>query len=307
MNFWKRLWTDESGQVGGTEDGTRDADGATDDEGQVDAGEGGDQQNSGEEEGQESFVDPGSLSDELKDSAEFKGMQRAFSKKMNTFRGNEQKIQMLDRMSNDPEYLKQFVTAAAQKVGLQVSNGATASQQSQSDNSLANVVQSALPAEYTEAMPGLSQAIATAIEAATAPIKEQTKQANLDSEKRVQQQNWDRAAQELTESDPEWEDDSDEIGDLWNFLKGGEMFHPVWGNKLTMLRKLARGDSFATTEAANRMRSAVLNKTQTGRNSGQVSMLDIHNQIKQQDRAQNKWETAGNYAREQLRKSGGSG
>lgn len=305
MFYWLwKLWLDERAQVGGTDDSV-EADGATDDT--VDAGDAEDEQNSEQANQEPSFVETEGLSDEIRNSAEFKGMQRAFSRKMNRFKDYEQKIAVLDKLTNDPAFYRQFVEDSARKLGMQVVSPNGNQQQQHANGDLESIVKSSLPPEYAEAIPGLSTAVAKAIEAAVGPIKEQTQKSTMEAQSRMLQQDWDRAAIELTEQDPDWEDSSDDIGDLYEFLKSGSMFHPVWGNKLSILHNLVRGEDHAAVTAIDKMRTAARNKTHTSRNgAGQtLSLQDIQERIKSADTSQGKWDTAGKFALEQLKKTGG--
>lgn len=290
--LWKLL-SDQRGEVGGTEDAT--------DTGDMDAEAGaeGDQQDSPTEGQEESFVDPESLSEDLKNTAEYKGMVRAFSRKMNRFKEAEDKIAILDRIANDADYRRQFVTRAAQQMGMQITESSNGQQQQQAPQN---------PAldQLETALPGLGNALKDLIRSEIAPLKAQAEQSMTETQRRVAQQEWDRAAMELTERDPAWEDSSDDIGDLYEFLKSGQMFHPVWGNKLEILHKLARGEDYAAAEAVSRMRSAAQNKTHTGRHGGgQINITDIHKQITEAPTAQSKWDIAAQYALEEMKRTGG--
>ena len=303
MQWFLKLFFDTLGQIGETQDESDEIGSPEDEDLTEEAATEDDQEADTEADDEEDFVDPGTLSEEMKNSKEFKGMQRAFSKKQSQLREGEQKIQVVDRLTSDLDYRKQFLAAAVKGTGFKLV-AEDASTNGTDPNDLTAIARNALPEGYAEAIPGLDATIAKVVEAALGPMKQGiTAQAEA-ADKREKGQEWQKAADDMGNLDPEWEDDSTEIGEVFDWLKGPQMFHPVYGNKLAALRMLVKGEGAALAGAARRMGDAAKNKTKTGKGGGSVSIMDIHKKIAQSVGSDNKWAAAAAFAEEDLAKKG---
>jgi hypothetical protein len=303
MKWWLKFLFDTLGQIGEAQ-ATDEGDGSAlgEDATEEEATETEDPEDTDREASEDSFVDdPDSVSEEVRNSKEFKGLQRAYQKKLNQLNAGLDKIKVVDQLANDPNYRKRFIMQAAESAGLKVlEDGADKG----SNDDLVSIARSALPEGYADAIPGLDAAIAKVVEATVTPLKKQALEQVQSTEQKLRQKEWNEAVARMNELDPEWEDDSDEMGALSDWLKGTEMSHPLYGDRLQILRRLVKGDGAATAEAARRMSQAARNKSQRRRSGSAPSIVDIQKKIAGLKRSDDKWSAAAAFAEEQLSKKG---
>ena len=299
-----RLLLDTLSQVGESQT-PEDGDGSSEEAeeaSQEEAAESEGTEDSDEIDDEDGFVDdPESISQEVRDSKEYKGLQRAYQKKLDILNADLDKVRIVNQLASDPAYRREFVKHAANGTGLKISEeGAGA----ETPEDLVSIARQALPEGYAEAIPGLDAAIAKVVEATVTPMKKEALAQAQSVENRVQQQEWKKSVERMNAVDPEWEDDSEEMGALSDWLRGTEMTHPIYGDRLQVLRKLVKGDGAATVEAVRRIGGAARNKTQTRQGGGAVSIVDIHKKIAGLERSDDKWAAAAEFADTQLSKKG---
>ena len=209
----------------------------------------------------ESFIDPKDLPEELK--PHWKRMHGAYTKKMQGFADASKKAELVDRFYGDPQFALQTIAQAAQQLGYTLTPPGQATPPpgqvlpvpatGAAPPELVQAIQAALDPSLHWMAPSLANAQWSANQVLRAKVDAQT----FDTE-------YERAAGELGESLPGWEQHEAEMEELYDFLATRQMYHPKFGNKLQLLYNLVTGNAAAVTEAARRMSTAAKSRTTTG-------------------------------------------
>lgn len=301
MKFWKRFFALLGNQRGEVGDGSsltpspeKDAGGKG-----VEGASDGD----GKAQPEESFIDPGSLPEELK--PHWKRMHGTFSREMGKIKDSKKKIEDYDRFMSDPEYAKQTILAYASRLGLTVTEAQAAAQYLASAPETSQSVKSAdAPPELVQAvkerltpeLQWMADSIASAHWAANkmtlAPVLKRFEQ---DHKERVDKE-YEELAEELSLKVPGWEDKEEEMDEMLAFLENTSQFrHPTYGSKLELLYNLATGNTRATQEAINRFSHAARNRSGIS-SAGRQSMPDISEKIVKAKTEQEAWDIAADAA-----------
>lgn len=252
---------------------------------------------------EESFIDPGSLPEELK--PHWKRMHGSFSREMGKIRESKKKIEEYDRFMTDPEYAKQTILAYASQLGLTVTEAQAAAQYVTSASPTSQQVKTTdVPPELVRAMkerlaPELqwtAEANAEAFWAANkimlAPILRRFEE---DHKTRIDRE-YGELEEELSLKAPGWEEKEDEMDGMLAFLQNqNQLRHPTYGSKLELLYNLATGNTRATQEAINRMSHAARNRSGIG-SVGRQPAPDISEKIIKAKSDQEAWDLAADAA-----------
>lgn len=252
---------------------------------------------------EESFIDPGSLPEELK--PHWKRMHGTFNREMSKIKESKKKIDDYDRFMSDPEYAKQTILAYASQLGLTVTEAQAAAQYAASASGGIQPVKNAeAPPELVRAMKErlapelqwMAESNAEAYWAANkimlAPI---LKRFDEDRKDRVDKE-YEELAEELSLKAPGWEDKEEEMDGMLAFLENKSQFrHPTYGSKLELLHNLVTGNTRATQEAINRFSHAARNRSSIG-SAGRQSVPDISEKIVKAKTEQEAWDIAADAA-----------
>lgn len=300
MKFLKRFFAllgNQRGEVGDGPDptpgpekvgGGKEAEGASDGDGKAPP--------------QESFIDPGSLPEELR--PHWKRMHGTFSREMGKIKESKKKIEDYDRFMSDPEYAKQTILAYASRLGLTVTEAQAAAQYAASTSTVSPVKTADVPSELVQAvkerlapeLQWMADSIASAHWAANkmtlAPIVRRFEE---DRKERVDK-DYEELAEELSLKVPGWEDKEEEMDGMLAFLENKSHFrHPTYGSKLELLYNLVTGNTRATQEAINRFSHAARNRSGIG-SAGRQSTPDISEKVVKAKTEQEAWDIAADAA-----------
>lgn len=223
----------------------------------------------------ESFIDPGSLPEELK--PHWQRMHATFQKRMNEFKASKEKVEAYDRFMDDPEYARATIMQYAPQLGVQLAqaaqNGQAAPNAGQGRSSdvppqILETVRNRLPAELQWMAEIQAATVWEATKALMTPYLQEQRKAT----QKQREAKYDELAGRLSEQAPGWESHEDDMDNLREFLQDKEQLeHPRWGNKLELLYNLATGNSLATRQAVNRMGAAARMKGSISTNSTRTS------------------------------------
>ena len=297
MKFWKLFFASLGNQRGQVGDGSTLAPSPEKDAGAKDSG--GTSDGDGKAPPEESFIDPGSLPEELK--PHWKRMHGTFSREMGKIKDSKKKIEDYDRFMSDPEYARQTILAYASQLGLTVTEAQAASQYLASAPGTNRPVKTAdAPPELVGAikerlapeLQWMADSIASAHWAANkmtlAPVLrrlEQDHQKGLDKE-------YEELGQELSLKALGWEDKEEEMDQMLAFLEDkNQLRHSTYGSKLELLYNLVTGNTRATQEAINRFSHAARNRSGIS-SVGRQSAPDISEKIIKAKTDQEAWDLA---------------
>jgi len=102
------------------------------------------------------------------------------------------------------------------------------------------------------------------------------------------------AAGAFGEANPGWDAHEDDMVEVLNFLKGSDLTHPRWGNKLGLLYRLATGDkqeAQAVQQVLERTAQAVRNKSVTG-GGGRGTTPNIEQRVREAKTEREAWDLA---------------
>lgn len=225
-------------------------------------------------------LDPEKMSPENKEH--FKRMQAHYTKFNQGRKSLEEKATLVDRFYSDEAYRREFVKQEAQRLGLLTPKEAekampspSTAQPSQVPASFLAAYKANLPPELQWMAEATAGAQYAAMQEAMKPLfEERTREASTKRE-----QEYDTLATKLSETAPGWEQYEKDMNGLHEFLRSPALTHPQYGDKLTLLYKLATGEGRATAEAAARMGKAVQNKT-TSSQQGRKVQPNITEQVR---------------------------
>lgn len=202
-----------------------------------------------------------------------KGMQRSYTKTLEKLRAKEVEIAAqskkfgdIDRFYNDPSFAEQIVTEWAKQNNRQITGGTSSTTPDVPANILKQVEDS-LPQELKWIAPHIAKAQMVAIQPFTQQYQQQ------DQARRTTEV--DTILEELSESDPGWEEYEDDLLELLDFFRSDTLKHKRFGSKPKLLLALLTGNGNAIKEATNRMRQAAKHKGTTPVSaSGQSNLED---------------------------------
>jgi len=112
-------------------------------------------------------------------------------------------------------------------------------------------------------------------------------------------QEYDRLAQELSESHPGWEQHENDMDELLGFMSSPAMTHPKFGSKHKILLNAITSNAAAVAEATKRMNGSVKNANRSG--SPQRVVSNLQQRIKQASNNNDAWELAKQAALNQIK------
>jgi hypothetical protein len=213
---------------------------------------------------EEQFIDPKDLPDEIK--PHWKRMHREYNKRLKDIKDLRSKSEVYDRFYNDPSYANNVLQEWAARNGLTLTRSGEVKQTQQSQQQakappeLVEHVKSQLSPELQWMAESQANSIWAAQQMMLAPLQRQQQERQLEA----RNAEYDKYAEELSETAPEWEDKEEEMTDLLHFLNGSEMNHRKYGNKLSLLYNVVTGNAAAISQATKRMVAGVKNKNTNG-------------------------------------------
>ena len=252
----------------------------------------------------ESFITPADLPAEIK--PHWARMHRAYTKKLEEFRGAADKAALIDRFWADPTFARQSIEQWAQQQGVTLTFGDGTTAARPTTTGTAGVPADFIAAVEAELPPELKW-MARPLAASTwkaqghliAPFIKETRA----KEASGRTAEYDEMAEELTATAPGWEAREDEMAELLDFLRGPEMRSRRWGSKLQLLHGLVTGNASATREAVRRMGEAARSRTATGV-PGRSTAPNIAERVRVAKTDHDAWKLAAEHAVEELRSHG---
>ena len=237
-----------------------------------------------------STLDPRQLPAEIQPI--WKKMQGAYTKRMQEIAPIREKAAIVERFYNDREFAFQTVAQWAAQNGYSIAPVGAAQQQFQQPaaqpqrqgdvpRELVESIKANLPDELQWMAESQAKAQWAAAQMMLKPLVEQQKQ----TQQSQLAQEWDRLAEELTESAPGWEEHEPEMAELLNFMQGPQMRHPKYGSKHQLLYNLVNSNAAATAQVAKRMNAAVKNRPSSGITTGRTA-TNFADRIKQAKNSQ---------------------
>lgn len=251
----------------------------------------------------EVFLDPSDMPEELK--PHWKKMQGTFTKRMQEFAENKNKVEAYDRFYNDPEFRRQTVIQMAQEMGLtlgQAQQQAEANQAggTQVPQGLIDAVAAELSPEMQWMAPQLAKAQWKAMEMVNKPREEREA---LDRRQQAENQ-YSELAEQLDGKYPGWQEREDDMADFLDFMRSPKMTDKKFGSKLEIMYRAVVGDSLAISEAAKRMNQAGQNRSSISSSAGRSSAPNVTDRILKSNNNQEAWKLAAQAATEELKKAG---
>lgn len=190
-----------------------------------------------------------------------KKMQAAYTKRNQAFARGREAVDLVERFNTDPAVRRQILQQYAHELGLPDNQGqpaqATGTAGETPPVEFVKAFKDALPPELQWMAESQAKATWVANKLAMAPYEQQLKSREIES----REAEWDGLAAALP---PGWELHEEEMSHLLDFLTSPKMRHPVYGNKLELLYRLATGEAAAATTAIERMGAAAQNRTRAG-------------------------------------------
>ena len=237
-------------------------------------------------------------------------MQGAYNKSLKKVKGSEEKIAWADKVNSDPTFAYQAVQDWAARNGYSISkaqakeiaaaagsehgNGSTAAPQA-----LVEAVRASLSPELQWMAPQIANAQYVAHQMTMKPIEEK----QLQERRSEWNDQYDRAAEELGQVAPGWEEHEDDMNELLEFLRSEKVTHKKFGSKLAVLHGVVTGDARATQEAARRFARAATSRTVSGQ-SGRSAVPNVHERVQKAKTNSDAWDIAAKAAMEQAEKQG---
>lgn len=256
---------------------------------------------------EESFIDPSQLPDELK--PHWKRMHGAYTKSREELKQGREAAAQVNRFYSDPEFALQTMQQAASKFGYQITKAGAPSQPSQTEaangvpSHFVEKIRNSLSPELQWMAPQLANAQWAGVQDMVKPLYE--KQAA--GEQATKSAEYDALAGELDSKHPGWDEQEQEMNTVLQWLQGGTMKHPKYGNRLEAVYKLTQlltgHNGAAVAEAARRMGDAARSRTTTG----QVTRPNIENSADRVRKAKSRneaWEIAAEVGLAEARRLG---
>lgn len=252
----------------------------------------------------EQFLDPASIPEELK--PHWKRMQGTFTKRMQEFRAQRDKVADYDRLMSDAEYARQVVLEAAPRLGLTVTTGngngnpATVKAPASGDRAPSELID-AVKGQLSPELAWMADSIANAHWAANkmtlAPLLQRQQQDTM----RTRQAEYERLAADLSEVAPGWDEKESEMSELLAYLKSDDMNHPKFGSKLALLYNGVSGNEAAQVTATRRMVATARAKSSQSRTTGRT-IDNLPERIRSAKTDQDAFRLAAEAAVEQLKR-----
>ena len=223
-------------------------------------------------------LDPNQLPDAIKPI--FKKMQGAYTRKMQEIAKVREQAGIVDKFYNDRDFALNTLTQWATQNGYQIAPvGAQFPQRQQTAQpqragdppaEFVETVKANLPPELQWMAEHQAKANWAAMQAILQPVIQQTKQSQTEYRQQQAGQEYDRIADEFSQTVPGWEEHEDQMSDLLEFLQGPQMRHPQYGTKHQLLYNLVTGNAAATAQVVKRMNGAAKNRPSTGMSTGRT-------------------------------------
>ncbi len=240
-----------------------------------------------------STLDPRQLPAEIQPI--WKKMQGAYTKRMQEFAPIREQAAIVERFYSDRDFAFQTVAQWAAQNGYSIAPlGAQhpqAQQERQRQGNAPPKVLEAIRANLPEELKWMAEAQAPALMAAAQELLQPLMQHQQSQQKAGLEQEWDRLAEELTESAPGWEEHEPEMAQLLDFMQGPQMRHPKYGSKHQLLYNLVNSNAAATAQVAKRMNAAVKNRPASGITTGRTT-TNFADRIKQAKTSQDAFRLA---------------
>ena len=258
---------------------------------------------------EESFIDPSQLPDEIK--PHWKRMHAAYTKTREELKRGREAEQTVKRFYSDTDYRSQVIREAAAQMGMRLSPLAEQAAQAAQANGMAVNPAVQAPADMVERIKSglapelqwMAPQLANAQWAAVQPLIQERQQEKVASK----HQELDQAEAELSQKFPGWEAEEDNMNDLLEWMQGGPMKHPRYGNRLERLYQFTQfvngHNGHAVQEATNRMTEAARSRT-TSSQVARPSGTNFTERIQKAATNREAFAVAAQAAEEELRKQG---
>jgi len=249
----------------------------------------------GQQQAEETFLDgDGNLDPRKLDAALqpiFKRMQAAYTKRMQGVAEIREKAAVVDRFYNDANFAHQTLAQWATQNGYTLTpvGGGNQNQQQparqqggngQAPAFLVEQFKANLQPELHWMAEPLANAMAASMQGMLAPVFQEQTQA----QQKARESEWDKSATELANVAPGWEEHEDTMGELFDFMRSPNQYHPVYGSKLQMLYNLATANAASMKKTQQRVAQAGKNlPTSTNRSGRPATGLGDPSKISTQD------------------------
>ena len=245
----------------------------------------------------EKLIPPNELPPELK--GHWKRMHGAYNKVLGDAKALNEKAAVVDRFYSDQNYARQVLAEWAFQNGYQLSpigqQAAAQQQQAQQQQGQASNVPPALleavKAQLAPELQWMAPQLAASQWAAQQMLMQPLVQQSQQQQYQARSDEFDRYANELSESAPGWEEHEGRMDELLAYLQSPQMNHKEFGPKIKLLYNLVTGNASAIAEATNRMTKAVKNRTSSGVPSNKVTS-NLEQRIRQSTSNNAAWELA---------------
>lgn len=198
----------------------------------------------------------------------FKRMQGVYTKRMQEIAEIRDRAQEIDRFWNDASFAEQTLRNWAGRNGYQLSrNGQPVAQQQapQQGGKAPEFLVEAFKKNLQPELQWMAQPQADAMWAAMSGMLEPVLQQQQQQTRQQKEAEWEKHAGALAEVAPGWEEHEEAMGDLFDFLKSDQLFHPTYGSKIQMLYDLATARAASLKQAQARVAAAGKNRVTSGR------------------------------------------
>lgn len=246
---------------------------------------------------EESFISPNDLPDELK--PHWKRMHRAYTKRLEEIKSVRDKAAMVDQFQTDRNYALREIAAWAAQNGYNLSPVGQPNQQVQGQQGnrlqppqqLVDAVRAQLPPELQWMAESQAASQWAAMQMMFQPVMQQQQQ----QQRQQVLAEYDRAANELSQTVPGWESHESEMDKLLQFMQSPSVYHPEFGSKIALLYNMVNGNAAAIRETTNRFNKAVKNRVGSSASGGRA-VSNLADRIKKAPNNNDAWAMAANAA-----------
>ena len=206
-------------------------------------------------------LDPRKLAPELQPI--FKKMQGAYTKRMQAISEIREKASVVDRFYSDPQFAQQTLAQWAYQNGYQLTPANAAQMQQARTQQQGNAPAFLVDAFKQNLQPELhwmAEPLANAMQASMQGMLQPAFQQQQAQVQQAREKDWDRSAEELAGVAPGWEEHEDTMGELFDFMRSPDQYHPVFGSKLQMLYDLATARAATLKQTQQRVAAAGKNR-----------------------------------------------
>jgi len=235
----------------------------------------------------------------------FKAMQGAFTKRMQSIAEIRDKANVVDRFYNDQNFARETLTQWAAQNGLQlVPHGQQAQAQQPGAGGAANpqiveTLKQHLPPEMSWMAETLGPAFSQVLNQQLSQIVQPLTQLQQQRQFAEREGAYDKAAEELSNQIPHWQEHEDTMAEINAFLLSPDLVSPKYGSKLQLLYNAATANAASMAKATQRMTDAAKNRTPQTRN-GARRPEDVAQQIMKAKSSEDAFMMAANAARAKL-------